>query len=226
MSQFNHTILYAEDDIGVQKEVVEYLEKYFKKVYVANDGKEALALYEKKSVDCMLLDINMPYVDGLEVANEVRLTNRTLPIVMLTAFTDTEKLLLATELHLCKYLVKPINILEFRGMIKKLLQEIEEQKQGNVTLDKHLVWNSVSKKLYKDGSPVSLSQKEQDLLDLFITKKNRCITFTDIMAKLWQDEFEREISIESVKVQVHNLRKKLPKESIKNVYGQGYLLNI
>ncbi len=62
-------------------------------------------------------------------------------------------------------------------------------------------------------------------MSLFIAKKNNCVSFTDIMAELWQDDFETEVSIESVKLQVCFLRKKLLNKSIKSVYGRGYLFS-
>jgi DNA-binding response OmpR family regulator len=221
----NHSILYAEDNLEVQAEVVEYLKKYFRKVYIANDGREALNLYAKHNIDSLLLDIDIPFVDGLEVAKEVRVSNKTIPIVMLTAFVDTDKLLCATELHLCKYLVKPIELMEFRRMIKKLLLEIDEGKSNLLEFENGFIWNNDTKKLYSNNKQIFLTQKEQSLLDLLLKRKNQCLTFTDIMAKLWESDFEQEVSIESVKLQVCYLRKKLPKNSIKNVYGKGYLIN-
>lgn len=220
-----YSILYAEDNKEVQTEVVEYLAKYFKEVHVANDGKEALDLYAKKEVDVLLLDIDMPFIDGLDVAKEVRVSNKTIPIIMLTAFVETEKLLCAVKLHLCDYLVKPIDVLAFRKVMKSLITQLHEQKQNILELDDGVIWNKDSKKLHANNKLILLTQKEQKLLDLLIINKNSCLTFTDIMAKLWEDNFEQEVSIESVKLQVCFLRKKLPKNCIKNVYGKGYILN-
>jgi len=221
----NHSILYAEDNLKVQKEVVEYLSRYFKNVYVANNGKEALEIYKKEKVDSLLLDIEMPFVNGLEVAKEVRISSRTIPIVMITAFIDTDKLLIATELHLCKYLVKPLHIMKFRKMIQKLLFEIAQSKQTIIELGQNFVWNKEKKILYENNKPSILTQKEQTLLELLFENRNQGISFTDIMARLWEDDFEQEVSVESVKLQVCFLRKKLPKNSIKNIYGKGYILN-
>jgi len=219
-----YSILYAEDNKEVQEEVLEYLNKYFMEVYVANDGREALELYAKESVDALLLDIDMPFVDGLTVAKEVRSTNKKIPMVMLTAFTDTDKLLFATELHLCKYVVKPIVPLEFKATIKKLLEDIDALQTNRITLAEGYSWHEERKELYVKGECSVLSQKEQALLELLISKRNQCTTFTDIMAKLWEDDFEQEVSVESVKLQVCFLRKKLPKNIIQNVYAKGYIL--
>ena len=220
-----YSILYAEDDPNVQASVVEYLNRYFKKVYVANDGEEALEVYKKVKVDVLLLDIDMPHLDGLSFAKIVREANQDIPIVMITAFTDTDKLLKATELNLSKYLVKPVEPKAFKEVFQKLAMQLEALSTSFVQLKEDFYWNKKTKELSKGTSTIELNQKEQILLGLLAEKKGQTIMFTDIMALVWEDDFDAEISIESVKFQVSMLRKKLPKDSIKNVYGKGYILN-
>jgi len=219
------SILYAEDDLAVQGSVVEYLSRYFKEVHVANDGKEALKLYKNIKADVLLLDIDMPYLDGLSFAKIVRETNNEIPIVMITAFTDTDKLLKATELNLSKYLVKPVEPKAFKEVLEKVTEILQSQRKDYVKLKENFSWKKESKELFNDSTVVELSTKEQILLGLLAKKKGEAVLFTDIMALVWEDDFDAEISIESVKFQVSMLRKKLPKDSIKNVYGKGYVLN-
>ena len=89
----NYSILYAEDEKGVQKATADYIQRYFKEVYVASDGKEAWELYLKYKPDVLLSDVDMPQMDGLALAHKIREVNASIPIVMITAFTDTDKLL-------------------------------------------------------------------------------------------------------------------------------------
>jgi len=220
-----HTVLYAEDDQAVQASVVEYLSKYFKEVFVASDGEEAFKLYKIHKPNTLIFDIDMPKLDGLSLAKIIRELDKTIPIVMLTAFTDTEKLLKATELNLTKYLVKPVEPLEFKETMKKISIELESSSFLYVDLKEGFKWNREKKELSDNGKVVSLSLKEQILLNLLVSRHKESVLFTDIMALVWEDEFDAEISIESVKFQVSMLRKKLPKDSIKNVYGKGYVLN-
>jgi len=220
----SYSILYAEDNKAIQHSTEEYLKRYFKNVYVANDGKEVLALYKSTKVDVLLLDIDMPYIDGLSVAKEVRIYDENIPILMLTAFTDTDMLLEATELNLCKYLVKPINPTIFKEALQLLAKRLEKLNDTCIYLAEEYKWDMSTKILYKENIPIVLSQKEQVLLSLLMKHYNHCVTFEEIMAIVWVDEFETEISIESIKQQIARLRKKLPKDTIKNVYGKGYLL--
>ena len=114
-----YTILYAEDDMALQKSTAEYLRRYFKEVHLASDGTEALNLYDTCQADVVILDIDMPYLDGLSVANQIRKRDQNIPIVMMTAFTDTQMLLEATELNLTTYLVKPVKASQFQEALQK-----------------------------------------------------------------------------------------------------------
>ena len=219
----NHSILYAEDDKALQLATVEYLQRYFKEVHVASDGKEALLLYKKCQADVLLLDIDMPFVDGLSVAKQVRQSDDLVPIVMMTAFTDTDMLLEATELNLCTYLVKPVEANKFKEALQKVSQKLQSSTKSSIALSDDYVWDAVTKVLYVQGEVVNLSVKEQALLSLLVKHTTRCVSFEEIMAVVWEDDFEMEVSIDAVKYHVSQLRKKLPSGYIKSVYGRGYM---
>jgi len=220
----NYTILYVEDELDVQANMSEYLKSYFKEVYLAASGKEALLLYEKFSPDVLLLDINIPDIDGLSVAKEIRKKDRDVRILMLTAHTDEEKLLKALDLKLTKYLVKPVSPKDFKKTLDILVSELKELSSAVVILDDEHIWIREKKRLLKVEEEVKLTQKEIILLEFFIEHRGNCVSYAEIMAVVWQDEFFQEISIGSVKNLASNLRKKLPVNFITNVYGKGYML--
>ena len=219
-----HCILYAEDDKAVQKSTAEYLQRYFKTVYVASDGAEALALYQQCQPLVVMLDITMPHRDGLAVAKQIRAQNEKTLIVMMTAHTDVDKLLSATELDLCKYLVKPVKATAFKAALQKIANKIRTYDTQMLALWEGYAWHQSKEILYHANNPVTLSNKEQRLLALLIQKHDDGVCFEDIMAVVWQEDFEKEISLSSVKYQVSMLRKKLPEDVIDNLYGKGYRL--
>jgi DNA-binding response OmpR family regulator len=221
----HYSILYAEDNKALQQSTSEYLQRYLRTLYIASDGREALNLYRRHSPDVIMLDIDMPHVDGLEVAKQIRTVNKEIPILMFTAFTDVDKLLKATELNLCKYLVKPVKPFEFKEALSKLSQTLEENHSHYTRLKEGYIWDSSKEVLLVNDNLVELSQKEQTLLALLVKHHQESVSFESIMAVVWEDEFDTEISIQSVKFQVTLLRKKLPKDSIQNVYGKGYILH-
>lgn len=221
----NYSILYVEDEPIIQHHMSEYLESYFKVVYVASDGKEALELYHTYSPDVMLLDINLPYVSGLEVAKQVREENDTVKIIMLTAYTDTEKLLAATELKLTKYLVKPIEPKLFKETMLHLAKELLANPIDFVCVALNCMWHKKEEMLYVETVPVVLSEKEHRLFKLLVEHKGNTVGYEDIILAVWEDAYDKEISQDSIKNQILHLRKKLPENCVKTVYGEGYMLS-
>ncbi len=223
----DYTLLYAEDQKEVQMGMMEYFETYFKKVYVASDGQEALDLYKQHKPDVLLLDILMPKIQGLELARIVRQDDDYTRIIMLTAHKDENLLFEAIEIDMSKYLVKPSSSKEIKETLDKVARELVTLSSDIVKFTEDLYYLKSSKKLIKEHSnEIELSQKEGRLLELLIEKANTPISVEDIIAVVWEENFNEEISKDSVKSQVSYLRKKLPSNSIQSVYGIGYMLKI
>jgi len=222
----NYTILYVEDEPSIQNNIQEYLEGFFKEVYVASDGKEGLEKYLEQKPQVLLLDIDIPYMDGLTLAKKIRRNDKNVSIIMITAFTEQEKLLRATELKLLKYLVKPLDLVVFQKTLGLLAEELCFTFGHNIFLSKGYVWHRDNKQLIHKKNIIKLTAKEQHLLDLLVKHKNNSLAFEDIIAEVWEDEFDREISVNCVKNVVSSLRKKLPNNVIKSIYGRGYVLQV
>ena len=219
----NHSILYVEDEVEIQKYIAEYLSHYFSNVFLADNGEMALTLYNKHHPAVALLDINLPLIDGLKVAKKIREQDQTIKIVMLTAYTDQEKLLLATELKLTKYLIKPVQPSAFKETLNLLAQELSENPTRFLNLNDCYLWDKQQQHLLHDNKVINLTEKEHRLLKLFIQYNGKTVSYNKIIITLWEDSYERDISIDSVKNQVSKLRKKLPNNSLTSVYGVGYL---
>ena len=219
-----HTILYVEDEPDIRREMCEYLQGYFRDVYSAADGREGLEMYRRHTPNALLLDIDLPYMDGLELARKIREESKHVSIMMLTAYTDTQMLLDAAELKLLKYFVKPLDLPLFKETLDRLAKELMENAPEQICLGEGYRWDTNAQKLYYKASAISLTTREKQLLSLLIKRRNKSLAFEDIMAHLWADEMDREVSVNCVKNIVSDLRKKLPKDSIKSVYGRGYML--
>ena len=113
---------------------------------------------------------------------------------------------------------------EKRRTKEQMLQKIQEHDTINFKHD--YLWDNKLKVLTHAQNVIHLTQKEQLLLSLLIENKNCCVSFEDIQARVWIGNYEDEISIASVKLQITQLRKKLPKGCIKNVYGCGYIFHV
>jgi len=222
------TLLYAEDEILVQKQYTNYFSNYFKEVFSAFDGLEAQNIYLDKKPDIVILDINMPKINGLEVANKIRKDDANTKIVLLTARSDKDTLKKAIELGLTTYLEKPITREDLKSTLIKLSQSFNDESITPLWYvdGYYYIWNNKIKELrYKDKF-VFLTKQEISLLNLFIVSKQRHISYQDIYETVWYDDFSKEFKESTIKTMISCLRKKLPPKSIKNTYGLGYSINI
>lgn len=221
----DYSILYAEDDVDVRKNYVIYLQNYFKNIYEANDGKEALELFYKKKPNVVLLDITMPEINGLEVAKNIRLQDEKVPIIVLSAHSDKEFLLDAIKLNLVEYLIKPINRTEFKTLIEETLNKLESfnQTEQNVTIDRSTYWDRKNRLLFNKNKIVDLTKNETLLFELLLNKRNMLVKPTDIGELIWNNmSSENDASIRNL---VKRLRKKLPVDIVQSIYGSGYIMN-
>jgi DNA-binding response OmpR family regulator len=221
-----HSLLYVEDEPEIQKNISAYLSSYFKNIYLADNGENALDLYEEHKPDVLILDINLPKINGLDVAAKIRKKDTTIKIIMLTAFSEKEKLLRAVELNLTKYLIKPVVPKAFKEALNLLAEELLRNPSRFLVLNDSCIWDKRKQQCSIKNDVINLSEKETRLLKLFIDNIGKVVRSEKIITTLWDDAIEREISTDSVKNQVSKLRKKLPKGCIYNVYAEGYSFKI
>jgi len=112
-------ILYVEDEENTREEVTFFLKKMCRSVTTAANGAEGLALFKEHSFDMVITDIQMPVMNGLDMAKEIRKTDATIPIAVTTAYSDSEFLVKSIECGIDKYILKPIDMMEMLTVIQK-----------------------------------------------------------------------------------------------------------
>ena len=217
----NLTLLYVEDDEIIRQNAVEYLSGSFKEVFQAVDGQEALECYESLKPDIIMSDIEMPRLNGLEMAKKIRKKDKTIPIIITTAFTDTAYMLQAVELQLIKYIVKPINTKKLSNALNLLIEHLNIS--NIVTLDKEKYYDSLNKCFMMHNNLVTLTKKELQLLDLLAKNHHRVVTYEEIENYIWYDDA---MSMDALRALIRTLRKKLQGDYIENVSGFGYRLKV
>lgn len=220
------TILYAEDEIETRKNYTNYLKRYFKEVYVAQNGEQALEFYKEHKPNIMLLDINMPFINGLELTKKIREQDKKTRIIILTAHLEQDKLLFAAELNLTKYLPKPISRIKLKEALNEAVNQYKELNEDSLIFElrEGFSFNRDSKKLIFENSEIKLTKYESLFLELMTSKKDRVFTSDEIYNYLWDEVETCESSATKLKDLIKRLRKKLPKDSIENIYGAGYKL--
>jgi len=217
------TLLYVEDDEELREQFMRILKPKFKEVYEVSTGLEALEKYEQYSPDMMLVDINLPQIDGLEVIGKIRKSDKTTPIVILSAYSDQEKLMRAITLGLSEYLIKPVahkkllSLLDDMALMNK--QTIEEK--NVIVLKNTYSWKKKEKILYYADESISLTKREIIFLEFMVKKVDEIVPFVSILNLIWENE-EYDIAYSSLSHLLKRLKKKLPEELVDNIYGEGY----
>ncbi len=228
MSTREHTILIAEDEVGVRKNVAEFLSLSYKNVYEASDGLEAYDIYMEVAPDLIITDINMPGMDGLTLVEKIRETDANVPIIIVSAHSEKEKLLRAVKLNLVDYIIKPIERKTLKALIKKALQK-EDEAEGNVSkevvLGEGFTFDPDNKILYRYGDRIDLTRHQRLLIDILVRHKNQIVAGEDIFFHV-QADYTLEYNSATVRNLVKKIRKIFPEEMIKNVYGSGYSLTV
>ncbi|MAD96184.1 MAG: DNA-binding response regulator [Flavobacteriaceae bacterium] len=218
-------VLLAEDEASLGMIVSETLESRDFEVFHAADGEEALEMYQEKQPDILVLDVMMPKKDGFTLAKEIREGNSSIPIIFLTAKSQTSDVVEGFEHGGNDYLKKPFSMEELIVRIKALLQRVSlKVDKENLKVGAYN-FNLTQQYLELDGEQQQLTHREAQLLFFLIEKKNAILDRSFILNKLWgNDDF---FNARSMDVFISKLRKKLKgDESVKiiNVRGFGYKL--
>jgi DNA-binding response OmpR family regulator len=216
-------ILYVEDDDVTRENAIEYLENYFVNIYEAKDGLDALKKFEQINPDIIITDIQMPKVDGLEFAKNVRQKNKEVQIIVITAFSHKEYLLKAIELQLVKYLMKPIKENELKDALELCVDNLKNSSTNIIRLNKTSVFDKYNHTLLINDELVKLRIKETDLLTLLLNNKDRYVTYEEIENYVWKDF---PMTKDALKTLVKYLKQKISKDIISNQNGVGYKINV
>jgi DNA-binding response OmpR family regulator len=216
----NIKILLAEDEKNLAKLMQSAIGDFFESFTIVYDGKKGLEVYKKITPDIVITDIMMPKMDGLDMSRAIREINPEQIIVVLSAYSETDKLLTAIDLEIKKYFIKPFDPDELLDYLCEAIQKIEIKKV--ISSNENYIFNTKTKKLYRDGEIIQLTKREVDFIELLINQSDYFIDDDTIKKTLWS---EREVSDDRVRTFIRRLRKKTSKDLIKNVSGQGYALN-
>ncbi len=226
---YPYTILFIEDEKMLRENYVQHLKHYFKSVYEAEDGEIAYKIYKEKKPDILIIDINIPKLNGLDLLKRIRKNDHATKAIVLTAHSDVDFLLQATSLKLTKYLVKPITRRELQDALNLVLEELSKFDtigKELLQLKENYSFNFKEEELYHLKENILLTKKEKMFFLLLSKNSKKVFTYSEIISYLWEDSYSDSDKIDPLKTIIKNLRKKLPKNTIKNIFGTGYKLKI
>lgn len=227
-------VLIAEDESSIRDFVVINLRRNGYEVIEATNGDEAIKKFDENSdkIDIVILDIMMPYVDGLEVCKYIREKSKRIGIIMLTARTQEMDKVTGLMVGADDYVTKPFSPSELMARIDAVYRRVSltiendnEKYNTNVLSLNEFVLDLRSHTLTKNGVNIDLTQMEFQIIEYFFTNPNVALDRNDILKFVWGDSYFGDEKV--VDVNIHRLRNKVedepsqPKHLI-TVWGMGY----
>ena len=220
-------ILLVEDEKKIATALKSGLEEQGYNVTVATDGKTGEQYFNLGGYNLIILDINLPGINGFSLSRLIRTKNKEIPVLMLTALNTTDDKVEGFEAGADDYLVKPFAFKELLARIRSLLRRsvdvVVQQKMLSIA---DLEINLEEKSVKRAGHPVSLTAKEFQLLEYLVRNKNKMLSRAEIAGNVWDIKFDTGTNV--IDVYINFLRKKIDKDhAIKLIHtqvGMGYIL--
>ena len=221
----NLNILYIEDEENIKINIKKVLLLLCENVFDVSNIQEAKNIIKTQRVDIIISDINLPDTNGIDFIKELRKSDKTIPVILLSAFTDTKYLLEATKLKLVDYLTKPVDFKTLNNSLHSCVEEILDNSRYTILFKNNIQYNVLHKKFLdlNTQQEITLTSKELDLVNFLIKNNNRIVSSEELKSTIWEDYFEATDS--ALKNLLNKVRKKIGKDSISNISGVGYRLN-
>ena len=222
-------VLIVDDDLNICELLRLYLEKDGFDTVVANDGEQAIKVFENSKIDIIILDIMLPKLDGWQVCRRIRKGSQ-VPIIMLTAKGETFDKVLGLELGADDYVAKPFDAKELIARIKAVLRRSSADSLSSVKEVRYenLIINLTNYELIVSGKQIDTPPKELELIFHLASNPNRVYTRDQLLDEVWGFDYYGDSR--TVDVHVKRIREKLEgvseKWSLKTVWGVGYKFEV
>ncbi|HEF4281970.1 TPA: response regulator transcription factor [Campylobacter jejuni] len=215
-------ILVVEDEVKARESMINILSERFSKVIGAQNGDEGLKKFKKFKPDLVITDIAMPIMDGLDMVREIKEISDDVPIVVLSAYSEKERLLRSIDIGIDKYLIKPVDIEELFKVLDYLIGEKIEANML-VKISEEYQFNKTKRTLIYNGEEIVLTKKELAFISLLLKQPGALVLHEDIKKNVWIGEH---VSDTAVRTFIKRVRDKVGEDFIKNVPSLGYKINI
>lgn len=215
-------ILVVEDEVKARESMINILSERFSKVIGAQNGDEGLKKFKKFKPDLVITDIAMPIMDGLDMAREIKEISDDVPIVVLSAYSEKERLLRSIDIGIDKYLIEPVDIEELFKVLDYLIGEKIEANML-VKISEEYQFNKTKRTLIYNGEEIVLTKKELAFISLLLKQPGALVLHEDIKKNVWIGEH---VSDTAVRTFIKRVRDKVGEDFIKNVPSLGYKINI
>ena len=213
-------ILLLEDEYSQRISIEEFLKDLGYEVDGVMDGLDAYDAVYDKTYDLLLLDVNVPSLNGFELLKKLRADDIVTPAIFLTSMTDIDDLEEGYKRGCCDYIRKPFDLEELELRIDQAIASHLKNDSNSVALGCGLLYDLKKSKLTKDDEEIVLRKTEKELLEVLIKHKNAVVSTEMFQDEIWGEYVEPA----TIRVQLNNLKKKLPDDIIQNRRGLGYII--
>ncbi|MDD2895238.1 MAG: response regulator transcription factor [Aliarcobacter sp.] len=213
-------ILLVEDDIMLNEMITEYIASTGHVIISAKTGMESLAILEKEKFDLLILDINLPDIDGFEILERLHEQKRMVPTIYISALIDIEEISRAFDLGCFDYLKKPFHLKELTLRINKILKT-RIVPQRHKRLSKHYSFDSENMTLLYNNEPHILPKRQLQIIELLALNRSLVVQYDMFRTYVWNDDY---IDNATIRAEVNRVKTVLREDFIKNIRGSGYMI--
>lgn len=218
-------ILIVEDEAGLNRGISFALSQEGYEIATAENRESGWEVFQKEHPDAVLLDLNLPDGDGIELCRRIRRESE-IPVLMLTARDLEVDEIMGLESGADDYITKPFSIAVLKIRLEKALKKHEKKSAGKTQQKElrsgHVCLDPNKARAWLDGKELELSLTEFRLLQYFLENKNQVLLKEQILQRIW-DKDQNFVEENTLTVNVSRLRRKIGGSVIKTVYGMGYL---
>lgn len=214
-------ILLLEDEIMLNESICEYLESDGYNTHSFFDGLKAYEAIENNSYDLLILDINVPGMDGLSFLESMHKLKIHVPTIYISALVDIEDISRAYDLGCYDYLKKPFHLKELALRIDRI-KVSNETPQVHLRISKNYSYNQEHSTLLFNGEVQTLSKKQSQIIDILARNRGRVVDFEMFRIYVWDEKI---IDNATIRTELNRLKKILKEDILINVRGMGYMID-
>lgn len=214
-------ILLLEDEEMLNESICEYLHSIGHSVDSYVDGLNALDAIKKKSYDLLILDINVPGMDGLTFLEQIHKLKIHSPAIYISALVDIEDISRAYDLGCYDYLKKPFHLKELALRLDRV-KIPNDTPRIHIRLSKHYSYNQENSVLFFNNEPQTLTKRQSEIIDVLARNRGMVVDFEQFGEYVWSDTY---VDNATIRAEVNRLKKILKEDIIINVRGMGYMID-
>jgi len=216
-------ILLLEDDLMLSEVIVEHLEAYGYHVTPVYDGVEAETLLFEEKFDLMLLDVNVPLLNGFELLKSLRKLDNNTPAIFITSMNASKDVLEGFEIGANDYLKKPFEMIELKARIDNIKRQFKIDSSELIKISSTISYNLSRNILLVNQKECKLSKKEGEFLFYFLQHRGEVLSSDELMMNVWS--YDTAPTAATLRTYIKTLRQYLGEESISTIRGVGYVFN-